>query len=205
MGDPSGPRQDDWRESLSAANDTLNRLAAAVTGSLREERTPLIVANTCAASLATLPVAATARPGATLLWVDAHGDFNTPGTTASGYLGGMVLAAACGLWDSGHGAGLDPRQVILVGARDIDDAEGRLLAEHGVRIVSPVDAVPEALLPMIGISEVWIHVDWDVLEPGFVPAAYAVPNGLPPQQLKALLAAIAAERIAAISGGLAAV
>ena len=41
-------------------------------------------------------------------WLGAHGDFNTPETTASGFLGGMCLAGACGLWDTGFGAGLDP-------------------------------------------------------------------------------------------------
>lgn len=43
-----------------------------------------------------------------VLWIDAHVEFNTPDTTDSGYLGGMVLAAVCGLWGSGHSAGRDP-------------------------------------------------------------------------------------------------
>jgi arginase len=48
---------------------------------------------------------------------DAHADYNTPASTPTGYLGGMVIAALCGLWDSGYGAGLAPDRTILVGAR----------------------------------------------------------------------------------------
>ncbi|WP_444847916.1 arginase family protein [Duganella caerulea] len=47
----------------------------------------------CAASLATLPVVARHRPDACVVWFDAHADLNTPSTTDSGYLGGMVAGA----------------------------------------------------------------------------------------------------------------
>ncbi len=88
-------------------------------------------------NLATLPEVAARYPEAVVLWIDAHGDFNTPKTTGSGYLGGMVLSAACGLWDSGHRAGLDPHHVALVGARDIDPDERALLKEAGVSVLPP--------------------------------------------------------------------
>ena len=54
-------------------------------------------------ALTTLPTALRHRPEAKVLWLDAHGDFNTPDTTPSGYLGGMALAGACGQWDAGLG------------------------------------------------------------------------------------------------------
>jgi arginase len=196
-GVPSPARDDDWREALPAAGETLHAVAAAVGATLDAGRVPLLVANTCSVSLATLPLAA-ARADATVLWIDAHGDFNTPDTTGSGYLGGMVVAAACGVWESGHGAGLDPRRVVIVGGRDIDEAEGRLLAEHGVRVVAPADATPDVVLPLLGDDPVWVHVDWDALEPGHVPAAYAVPGGLLPGQVRLLLAALPPERIAGV-------
>ena len=47
-------------------------------------------------------------PDVHVLWLDAHGDFNTPETTPSGFLGGMCLAAACGRWDSGFEPALEP-------------------------------------------------------------------------------------------------
>ena len=55
--------------------------------------------------MGTLPALARTRGDAKLLWLDAHGDFNTPETTGSGYLGGMCLAGACGLWDTGVAPG----------------------------------------------------------------------------------------------------
>ena len=198
IGTPSPASDDDWTTSLPQAARTLAGLRDAVAQSLANDRVPVMVANTCSASLATLPVVAAARPEATLLWIDAHGDFNTPETTDSGYLGGMVLAGACGLWDSGHGAGLRPERIVVAGARDIDAAEGELMRRHGVRIVPPAEATPERILREVGGGPVWVHIDWDALEPGFVPAAYAVPDGLAPAQVKAVLAALPARQIAGI-------
>lgn len=195
VGQPSPAAQDDWRPALDQAADTLRGLAAAVGSALDAHEVPLLVTNTCAASLATLPVAAERYPDAAVLWIDAHGDFNTPDTTESGYLGGMALAGACGLWDSGHGGTVDPENVILVGARDIDAAEMDLLQHAGVTILSPEDASPEAVQELVAGRPVWIHVDWDVLEPGYIPAAYKIPSGLLPRQVAAIFAALPSESI----------
>lgn len=198
VGTASPPKNDDWSSSLPEARETLEELQRSICEAIARGNTPLIVANTCSASLATLPVVAQAHPDATILWIDAHGDFNTPETTETGYLGGMVLAAACGLWESGHGSGIDPARVVIVGARDIDPPESELLRQAGVRVVSSVEASPKMVLPMIGDAPVWIHVDWDVLEPGFVPAAYAIPGGPLPETLRAIFEAIPGDRIVGI-------
>jgi len=198
VGTPSPAKEDDWSESLPQAHDTLTAISNAVANSLRQNRIPVLLANTCSASLASLPVAARERPDSVVLWIDAHGDFNTPATTGSGYLGGMVVAAACGLWDSGSGSGLRPEQVIIVGGRDIDDEEAALLQKAGVRVIPPSEVTPEAIMKATGDAPVWIHVDWDALEPGFVPAAYKVQHGLLPEQLRALFAALPREKIAGI-------
>ncbi|WP_234804084.1 arginase family protein [Ensifer adhaerens] len=198
IGTPSPAKEDDWSTSLPEAGETLAGLQAAIAATLQRGNKPLLVANTCSASLATLPVVARECPDAILLWIDAHGDFNTPQTTESGYLGGMVLSAACGLWESGHGSGLNPAQVVIVGARDIDPAETALLQQAGVHTLSPAAAPPEAILSLIGDKPAWIHVDWDVLEPNHVPAAYAINDGLDPQALRAIFAAIPQQQIAGI-------
>lgn len=195
VGTPSPAVVDDWTAALPAAQETLEGLRDAVTTVLDAGQTPLLLTNTCAASLGTLPTAARRHPRAVVLWIDAHGDFNTPQTSESGYLGGMVLAAACGLWDSGHGAGVNPEQVIVVGARDIDPAEADLLAEAGVRTLSPGESSPERIAELVDGRDVWIHVDWDVLEPGYIPAAYRVAGGLLPHQIAEIFAAIPADRV----------
>jgi arginase family enzyme len=195
VGTPSPPAIDDWRESLPQARETLAGLAKALDAAIARGGLTLLASNTCSASLASLPVVARRHPDAVLLWVDAHGDFNTPETTETGYLGGMVVAAACGLWDSGHGAGLRPQQVIMVGARDIDPPEAELLKTAGVRVIPPAEVSPEAVLAAVGDAPVWVHVDWDVLEPGYVPADYDVPGGLLPTQIRAILAAFPKDRV----------
>jgi arginase family enzyme len=198
LGKPSPHEHDDWTHSLPQAKETLQSIRAAIEASIRLQSLTLMISNTCSVSLASLPVVAQAHPDAVLLWIDAHGDFNTPETTDSGYLGGMVLAATCGLWDSGHGSGVRPNQVILVGARDIDMPERQLIEKSGVRIIPPEQVSTVNILQAIGNAPVWIHVDWDVMEPGYLPADYSVPNGLLPQQIKSLFACIGRDRIRGI-------
>lgn len=191
----SPAKNDPWSAALPEAGATLTALQEAITATIGRGNRPLMVANTCSASLASLPVAAREYPDAVLLWIDAHGDFNTPLTTESGYLGGMALAAACGMWDSGHGSGIDPKSVIVIGGRDMDTAEADLMRDAGVRLIQPSEATPEAILSEIGDREIWIHVDWDVLEPHNVPAAYAIADGLLPETLRSIFAALPMKRI----------
>lgn len=61
-------------------------------------------------------------PSLKMLWVDAHGDFQHAGDDRIGYLGGMALAGACGLWESGHGSEVMASDVAIIGIRDIDRA-----------------------------------------------------------------------------------
>lgn len=133
-----------------------------------------------------------------MLWIDAHGDYNNPDSTQTGYLGGMALAAATGSWDSGYGSGVKPTNVALVGARDIDETERRLIDTDGVSVIAPQTVSPTALRDFVGDDPVWLHIDWDVLEPGNIPADYEVPNGLMPQQVSDILAALTDARIIAV-------
>lgn len=198
IGKPAQPANDDWRVSLPQAKETLLEVGQAVMASIQSNHLTVLLSNTCSVSLASVPKAAQAHPDIVVLWIDAHGDFNTPATTDTGYLGGMVLAATCGLWDSGHGGNLNPEQVILIGARDIDLAELELIQRAKVRIIPPNIVTPETILKAVGKSKLWIHIDWDALEPGFVPADYKVPNGLMPDQLRILFEAIPSEQILGI-------
>jgi len=123
------------------------------------------------------------HPKARVLWLDAHPDFHTPQTTTSGYLGGMCLAGACGLWETGFGAGIDPPRVIMHGVRDIDGAERVALDRGGVHRID----FPELLEGL----EVFVHLDLDVLDPEFFPAKFPVDGGLSPTDLRAFLADVA--------------
>ena len=182
VGEPAQPRTGRYDEDLREARATLEAAAAAVA----EMQRPLVTATDCSICVGTVPVVARRWPDAWLLWLDAHGDFNTPETTPSGFLGGMCLAGAVGLWDTGYGAGPGPERVVLVGGRDLDDAEAALMERHGVvRTDDPATALAG--------RDVFVHLDVDILDPTVMPGQlYPAPGGLDAEQLHDVLAGVAA-------------
>ena len=194
LGQPGLPRDIGWRESIERSKEYLTSVAIRLGQTFQRSEFPLIVANRCAATIATIPVAASAHPDACLVWIDAHGDYNTPEITQTGYLGGMVISALCGEWESGFGAGLSPDRVVMVGMRDLDPAEEALLVSRGITLFKPsTDATGATTIDFDAVTEavdgrkVWLHVDCDVMEPTQFPAEYVVPNGMAPATLRALL------------------
>ena len=119
-----------------------------------------------------------------VIWLDAHGDINTETTSPTGNAHGMVLAAATGL-SRFHLRTIDencslinPHRIVIVGARDLDDGEKRLLAQYGIRCftMSDVDrlgvrSVMKQAIAAAGNGTDGIHVslDLDVLDPLEVP------------------------------------
>ena len=186
VGTPEPPRaqryEDDLRDSRAAIAAAGERLEAALDAGER----PLLLASDCSICLSTLPALAHREPAARVVWLDAHGDFNTPATTGSGFLGGMCLAAPCGRWDSGFGAGLDPRRIVMSDGRDLDPAEREEIDRAGVRVVAPGE-VAEAVRG----ERVFLHLDLDILDPSVMPAGVPAPGGLSAEQLRALLADLA--------------
>ena len=101
-----------------------------------------------------------------MLWLDAHGDFNTPETTPSGFLGGMCLAAACGRWDAGWPETIDPAAVLILGVRDLDPGEREDVA-----------AARRARPACRREGPVYVHLDLDVLDPTSCPSSSRCPAG----------------------------
>jgi len=192
LGKPEEAADLGWCQSLVKATPYLHEVAAYVDGVMARNRRPLIFANRCGASLATIAAALRHRPDAKVVWFDAHGDFNTPESTPTGYLGGMVLTALCGLWDSGFGAGLTADRIILVGQRDLDPLESRLIAEHGVTLIAaPHGHLDQArLVEAVGDAPIWLHIDTDVIDPLYLPAEYHVESGLHPDDVRAAFSAL---------------
>jgi arginase len=185
----------DWRRELDAARPSLRALAARCDAILQQAMVPLTVLTRCAAALATLPVVARHRPDALVVWLDAHGDLNTPDTTTTGFLGGLPLAGAAGLWQSGLGGDLDLANVILVGARDLDPAELILIRDRKIPLIPPHPALASAVAKAIAGRPVYIHLDCDVLAPGIVPTDYSVEGGLSLADLRDILAVAAASEV----------
>ncbi len=126
-----------------------------------------------------------------LVFIDAHGDFNTPETTLSGMLGGMPVAISTGLCLNRMRlkAGLDPavpqRHVVLGAVRDTDPLEQDLIDRSDVEQISVDDIRSKSAnihTQMKRLSDltdvIYVHVDMDVLDPKEVPGhPLTVPNG----------------------------
>ena len=187
VGEPGEPRVGHWQEDLRDSHGCLLEAGGQVDDALAERRYPLIVSSDCTICLTTLPAALRHHPDATVLWLDAHGDFNTPDTTPSGFLGGMCLAGACGLWDAGFdGARVDPTTVVMCGQRDLDGPERVLLETHGVGLVER----PPQLAEVLRDRKVFVHLDLDVLDPAVLPAQFPAPGGFSDGGLRTLLAEV---------------
>ena len=136
-----------------------------------------------------------------LVWIDAHGDFNTPETTLSGMLGGMPVAISAGLAlhrlrkESGLDPALRTEDIVMVGVRDLDPLERDLVEQHEIAQVS-VDDVRQRSeklhAEMRRLSEltdiIYLHVDMDVLDPLEVPGhGLTVADGPTGEELAAAL------------------
>ena len=184
VGAPGEPRTSGWADDLRDARGCLLEAGGQLDDAIEAGRIPILLASECSIAVSTLPVLVRRHPQARVLWLDAHADFHTPQTTISGYLGGMCLAGACGLWDTGFGAGIDPPRVIMHGVRDVDGPERVALDRGGVHRID----VPELLEGL----EVFVHLDLDVLDPEVFPARFPADGGLSASDLRAFLAALAA-------------
>jgi len=184
-----------WNEQLAAAQGDLHAFAGALRESLSQGHRTILAMGRCAAGLATIPVIAQRHPEACIVWFDAHGDSNLPSSNALPYLGGMVLTGAAGYWDSGLGAGLSLSNVVLVGARDLDPHEKQLIASGQLRVVDVGPNLSSRLAAAVGMRDVYVHLDCDVLEPGIVPIEYQVSGGLSLADLHSCAAVLAKRKV----------
>lgn len=148
-----------------------------------------------------------------IVWMDAHGDFNTPETSYSGILAGMPLAILAGLagplWREAAGLAspIATDRLVLAGTRDLDEKEAELLRSTDVRVV-PVREVregapfSEVINWLAGRSTLlYLHVDLDVLDPRFVPSASTpAADGLTVDELaQAMASVLETGKVAAIT------
>jgi arginase family enzyme len=181
IGEPSPGRPRDWSLDLPEARPVLEAAAAEVTAALDQAELPLLTASDCSICIATMPTVARRVPDVRFLWIDAHGDFNTPETTPSGFLGGMCLGAACGRWDAGWPDTIDPSAVSFLGVRDLDPGEKLEVEAAGLG-----EGVPDE-------GPVYVHLDLDGLDPSVMPVQFPVPGGLQAAEVRDVLARLVGE------------
>jgi arginase len=188
-------------------------LADAVAVLRRRGAFPLALLGDCNGSLgmlAGLQHAGARRLG--MVWFDAHGDFNTPETTLSGYLGGMPVAVAAGLClhRIRKQVGLEPidtRRLVLAAVRDTDPLEQELIEEHRLAAVRTSDLksdrrhLRDAMQKLSDVCDaIYIHIDLDVLDPEDAPGMnFPVPGGPTSEQLgEAIALCLSFEKSAAL-------
>ena len=165
------------------------QVARLVAGAAGRGSCPVVVSGDCATALGTVAGLQHAGVDAGIVWFDAHGDVQTLETTASGYLGGLPLRLLVGYRPELIAArlGLAPvpeRQVMLLGARDLDPPEATYLAAARIRR-SDVQELGTADLPG---GPLYVHVDLDVIDPAGVPGLrYPAPGGPGTAQVAAAL------------------
>lgn len=163
-------------EGISAIHLGIHR---AVAKNLAAGSLSVSVAGDCMTSLPVMAAAQQFGIEPILVWLDAHGDFNTPETSPKGFLGGMPLAMMVGRGDMAFAdiCGLKPvreEDVFLVGARDLDRLEHPALEKSGV---TQIDL--EAMKGLQLQRPVHLHIDNDVVNPLDTPANNYVSEGGP--------------------------
>jgi arginase len=166
-----------YPEALVVDRETLDEQSAALAQGL--PRRPLVLGGCCCAHLGAIRGLAARHDRLAVVWLDAHGDLNTPESSPSGNLWGMPLRMAL---DEGS---VRPEHVALVGARNLDPPERGFTAEHGID-----DDLSRALRDA---DAVYVALDVDVLEPGAIPSFMPEPGGPTADEVERILLEVAAK------------
>ena len=142
---------------------------------------PISIAGDCCTAIGVLAGLQRAGLDAFLIWLDAHGDFNTPQTTPSGFLGGMPLAMMVGRGEQTmpKAVNLHPLaedHVVLADARDLDPDEKILVGEAAITHLTDVNDLLSCSLPD---KPLYVHLDMDIVDPNEAPAMNYLAAGGP--------------------------
>jgi arginase len=151
----------DWPDAGLVETETLEQQSQAVAEQVPHR--PLVLGGCCCAHVGAIRRLAERRGRLAVVWLDSHGDLNTPETSPSGNPWGMALRMAI---DEGT---VRPEDVALVGARNLDPPEVEFMRSAGID-----DDVARAL---DGTDAVYVALDLDVLRPGEADVFYPEPGG----------------------------
>ena len=167
---------------VSETADVCTRLADEVSAALDDGAFPLVLGGDHSIAMGTLGGAARDTDvGA--VWFDAHGDFNTPGTSPSGNVHGMPLAGALGVGDFAdtewaNAPRLREENVAIVGLRSIDDREREAIRNSEVTAYTMSDIDSRGITPVVeealdvatdGVDGIHVSLDLDWLDPREAP------------------------------------
>lgn len=157
-----------------------------------DRHVPIILGGDHSIAIGSLAGVASVYSKLGVIWFDAHGDMNTDKTTPSGNIHGMPLAVALGIGHEnltgigGFSPKVKPENVVLVGARSVDEDEARLIAESGIKVYSMSDIDRLGIGPVMeeairiasdGTDGIHLSLDLDALDPMFAPGVGTPVNG----------------------------
>lgn len=186
---------DEQTREISTGFAVCNAVAEKIAAARKDGRFPVVLAGNCL----TAAGAIAGEQADSVVWFDQHADINTPETSTSGFLDGMALATLLGLcWRPLANAipgfaALKAWRAMLVGARDLDPAEKRLLDEQPVIRAKCAEATGKAAkLVEAGARRTHLHVDLDVIDPDDLQVnRYAEPGGPSPDELREAVCGLA--------------
>jgi arginase len=198
-------RHGGFRDTVSSSADVNLSVASLMREATAARALPVVLAGSCVTCHGVLGGLDSGSCGA--VWIDAHGDFNTPETSTSGFFPGMSLAVATGGCYRSYWAkiaetpSLVERNVVMCGVRDLSpDAERVRLARSEITVISWRDGLPERDIAVVldhlaeRVKDVYLHVDFDGFAPDVAPgvADEPVPGGLSSEQAESIIFGVAA-------------
>lgn len=182
-------------KNLKTLAASTENLAAKVSDIIEKGRFPLILGGDHSIAIGTLAGVSRHFKRLGVIWYDAHADMNTPGTSPSGNIHGMPLAASMGLGHpaltgiGGYKEKVKPEHLILIGVRDIDEGERQLIARKNIKAYTADDVNRLGIEAVIGEALKYlaercdgIHLSFDVdgIDPDEIPGVGTpVTGGIP--------------------------
>ncbi|MBP1933074.1 arginase [Ammoniphilus resinae] len=160
------------------------KLAEAVDREMGRGRFPLVLGGDHSIAIGTIAGLAKHKKNMGVIWFDAHGDINTGETSPSGNIHGMSLAVSLGIGHPnlihiyGNQAKIKPENVVIIGARDLDPGERKLIKQLGIKVYTMheidrlgMPRVMEEALEIVsrGTDGVHLSLDLDGLDPHDCP------------------------------------
>lgn len=181
--------------NLGAVVEACTKLAEQVATAVEHKKFPLVLGGDHSIAIGTLAGLAQHYKNLGVIWYDAHADMNTAETSPSGNIHGMPLAVAMGLGHDklthigGEQPKIDPKNLVIIGARSVDEGERELIKEKGIKVYSmhEIDrlgmaAVMEDALAYLRSREIdglHLSLDLDGLDPMYTPGVGTpVPGGI---------------------------
>ncbi len=197
LGDVSVPVRNPVEEGEKAdyyeeIREICDQVYAAGKKAVADDVFPLFIGGDHSIAMGTVGGVSHDRPTG-LIWIDAHGDFNTPETSPSGNIHGMPLSVLIGDGDDRlvnigrPGAKIDPDNIVLIGIRDLDPLERERIRKSGITAYTMRDideqgistVANKALMKFIHLKRVHVSLDIDALDPVEAPGVGTpVPGGL---------------------------